>query len=386
MKILFVAKSFPIHGGVESWLDDLIEGLSARGHEVVVVLTQGFRFHDPERYRTAHPVLGRCRVRTAEAIPGLAVRRQRALREAIAAEAPDVVVPVMVHDTFAAAAALRAAGRGGFALIYPVHEDGVWAFRAVRDHADQIDAVICVSRLMQWYILMHGGLERNQVAHIRCGARAARGWPEGRRSKGRPLVVGYCGKVTTRQKRVLDLLGFVEQASALGLALCIRIAGEGDATERLMDGLRCQGVEAEFLGQLTKDRLYGDFYPSLDALVIFSECETGPIVAWEAMAHGVLVVSSEYRGQRLERVLIDGECAITFPVGRPEIGAAKLAQQSGDITRIAERGHEIAERDLTIERMVLDTERLFYEVRGRPPRKVAGQNGTTRDGWLYGNG
>ena len=52
----------------------------------------------------------------------------------------------------------------------------------------------------------------------------------------------------------------------------------------------------------------------MDALVVFSEAEAGPIVAWEAMIHGVVPIVSDFIGRAEENVIRD----VVFPVGDVE--------------------------------------------------------------------
>jgi len=61
-------------------------------------------------------------------------------------------------------------------------------------------------------------------------------------------------------------------------------------------------------------------------LMITSSWETGPIVAWEAMAAGLVVVSSRYVGSGAEGALKDGQTALLFSVGDCEAAASAIAR------------------------------------------------------------
>jgi hypothetical protein len=82
----------------------------------------------------------------------------------------------------------------------------------------------------------------------------------------------------------------------------------------------------EFLGHVPADRMADTVYPNCDVLLITSSWETGPIVAWEAMAHGVVVVSSRYVGSGREGVLEDKCNALLFEIGDTDAAANCIRQ------------------------------------------------------------
>src|SRR5262249_13697203 len=96
MKILFCSKSFPIYGGVERWLAQLLSGLQQRGYEVILALAKGHRFHDPSRYIATYPELSTIPLRILDGTSGVARGRWHAIESLIRKERPDVVVPVML--------------------------------------------------------------------------------------------------------------------------------------------------------------------------------------------------------------------------------------------------------------------------------------------------
>jgi hypothetical protein len=65
-------------------------------------------------------------------------------------------------------------------------------------------------------------------------------------------------------------------------------------------------------------------------VVITSLWETGPIVAWEAMGRGAVVVSSRYIGSGLEGALEDGKNSLLFEIGDVDAAAAALATLARD--------------------------------------------------------
>ncbi|WP_048437968.1 glycosyltransferase family 4 protein [Caenimonas sp. SL110] len=356
MKVLFVTQTAAVRGGVERWLANLCTGLIASGVDVVLAYVDGPVFHDAQAYLTAFPEL--------EAVPHVIVRspsgtargRIRALEQALKALRPNIVVPVLVHETLAATQARKLAG-DNIRLVYPLHENEVWAFEAVARNADAIDAVISVNRLMLQALQAWAGWPADRSHHIRAGVAVPLHAPHTPRTShgSERLVIGYCGKLVENQKRAADLIGFCRQLDIDMPAYELRIAGEGDLQPTLEHELadQVQGGRVRFVGTLDPAQLHNDFYPSLDALLITSDWETGPLVAWEAMMHGAAVLTTAYRGLRSEGLLRHGDNALVFPIGQPETAATLLAHAHGQglLTNIGRQGRITAHAELTLELM-----------------------------------
>ena len=67
-----------------------------------------------------------------------------------------------------------------------------------------------------------------------------------------------------------------------------------------------------FLGRLSPTEMRDKLYARANTLLMPSFWETGPIVNWEAMAAGVVVVSSRYVGSGLEGSLQHGKTPCFF--------------------------------------------------------------------------
>src|SRR5690606_14723887 len=118
------------------------------------------------------------------------------------------------------------------------------------------------------------------------------------------------------QKRVRDLPRLVDELERRSVPFELLIAGAGPEQEwlrRNLDGAAPGRVR--FLGNVPRAELNERFYGRIDAVLITSSWETGPIVAWEAMAAGVPILASRYVGSGLEGGLQDGVNSLMFPVG-----------------------------------------------------------------------
>ncbi len=356
MKVLFVTQTAAVRGGVERWLANLCTGLIASGVDVVLAYVDGPVFHDAQAYLTAFPEL--------EAVPHVIVRspsgtargRLRALEQALKTLRPDIVVPVLVHETLAATQARKAAG-DNIRLVYPLHENEVWAFEAVARNADAIDAIVSVNLLMLQALQAWADWPADRCHHIRAGVAVPLPTPH---TPHKPLyserlVIGYCGKLVESQKRAGDLIGFCRQLDIEMPGYELRIAGEGHLQPMLEKELanHVRDGRVRFVGTLEPALLHNDFYPSLDVLLITSDWETGPLVAWEAMMHGAAILTTAYRGLRSEGLLRHGDNALVFPIGQPEAAATMLARAhgAGQLARIGEQGRITAHAELTLDLM-----------------------------------
>lgn len=373
MKVLFISQTAAIGGGVERWLASLCTGLAARGIEVVLALADGTRFHRADAYLKAYPELAALPYVIVSCTSGMPGERQKALVETIRRIAPDIVVPVLLQDVIAAVAICRGKGQK-LKLVYPVHESEIWVYNSVVENKNHIDAVTSVNRLMVEALHKFAGFEYCRLFHIRGGVNLAFERLPIAQALPMTVSIGYCGKLVQNQKRILDVIEFCDALDHRSVSYRFYIAGSGSDADSLFNKLNSH-IEAGrvvVLGNLSIDALYRDFYPVLDVLLITSDRETGPLVAWEAMMHGALILTSAYRGLRSEGFLQHRENALVFPVGQPVDAAEELLSIFGDPVRFLEMrelGRKSAERCLTVEKMVDDWLDAFVKILQFPELK-----------------
>ena len=265
-----------------------------------------------------------------------------------------------------------------------------WVFRAIKEYGDRIDAVISSGRLfldalgrfLQW--------PSDRLFHVQCGA--ALPIATGRsRSRNALLRLGYCGKLVEEQKRISDLASLCEVLELLNVDYHLRIAGSGDGTQFLSERLKRQIANGRviLLGWQSQEQLNNEFYPQIDALIIASDWETGPIVAWQAMMHGALVVTSQYRGLRREGVFHHLDNAIIFPVGHVEQAARMLRDLSHNrehLAIMAENGRKYAMSMLNLEHKIDEWASALSNVVSLPLRPLGTRppysKPATASGWL----
>jgi glycosyltransferase involved in cell wall biosynthesis len=366
-RVLFVAGSAHPLGGLMTWLDYLLPGLARRGWDPVLGLVEGLRHHRPERLIAEHPherwIRIPCRTGTPEG-------RSRALAEALTVQRPAVAVGVNIPDLYPALHHVRRSGcpTRGLMTVHGIEPDlyaDALRFREV------LDGVAATNRLACRLLEEVSGVQPERVFYAPYGVESTPPGPRSRRPGGR-LRIGYAGRLEHSQKRVLDLPRVSNALDRLGIEVEWKVAGSGPAE----DGLRraMPPERTSFLGAVPGHDLPARLYREIDALLVLSSWETGPLVVWEAMAEGIPVVASRYLGSGLEGALRHEENALLFEIGDPEEAARQLSWLSGD-TALAERlaagGRALLRERYDRERSLDAWEHALAAVLELPPRRSA---------------
>lgn len=195
-----------------------------------------------------------------------------------------------------------------------------------------LDAVIATTRLACRLCEEHAGVPLQRVLYTPYGVDADAFGAAQRMAREGPLRIVWVGRLEQEQTRVHDLPASLAALDARGVDYRLRIVGDGPERSALGAGLApwLDRGRAECIGALPPAALAVKVYAQADVLLITSSWETGPIVAWEAMAAGVAVVSSRYVGSGLEGALRGGCNSLLFPVGGADEAAEILAQLAAD--------------------------------------------------------
>ena len=203
MRVLFISKSYPTNGGVERWLSDLCYGLPVHGIRPVLCLVKGNTYHKPSKYLQVYPEIRSVETHIADGTLGSKSARIKSLKNIIKTVAPDVVVPVLLHEAIQAADTRRRRGQK-LKIVYPVHENDVWVFDAVNEKKDYIDMLVCVNRLFVDVCERLLKIPKEKVRHVRCGARKPLN--DQQKHNDVKIRIGYCGKLVESQKRFGDFI------------------------------------------------------------------------------------------------------------------------------------------------------------------------------------
>lgn len=335
-RILFCTQSAYVGGGVEEWLWQLVAELHARGWETVVGLALGKRFHLPTRFLESYPYANSV---VLDARTGFAEQRRLALLDAFRRIDPDIIMPVQLADALYAAVEWKRQG-GKARLVTCLHgqfADIIADFAAV---AEDIDLAVSVSRRGRDSLLSVRGLPPERVCHIPTGVPSPAHLPP---PQSRPRAIGYIGRLDQPEKRIHDLIplvGLLERVPDL----VVHVVGDGPETSYL----RGQLSEAEtrgrvvFHGRLSRSAVWQGILPNLRGLLVFSPAEGGPITAWEALANGVIPVTSDYLGRAEEGVLVEDVNSLVFPVGDVGRAAEQIENLLDDVRYARLFAHAVA--------------------------------------------
>ncbi|MGE4191355.1 MAG: glycosyltransferase family 4 protein [Thermoanaerobaculia bacterium] len=301
--------AYPL-GGLATWLDDLTPGLRERGFDVTVGLVEGDH-HDVDAYLELHPLPRTIRIRSRT---GTREGRIRALVRAFEETAPDLVAAVNIVDVYPAVQRLRAAGRD-LKVAMTLHGLQADLFADLREFGALVDSVIVTNRLTGELCRQLASFPEDRIYYAPYGVPSSAA-PSVRCEAGK-LRVGFVGRFERDQKRIQDLPEIVETTLRDDPGVRFLFAGGGPDEAWLRSALESHAATSgvRFCGALPVDEVRNGFLPGTEILLVTSSWETGPIVAWEAMSRGVVLVSSRYVGSGRENSLRDGENCLLFEVG-----------------------------------------------------------------------
>jgi len=369
--VMFISQSASPFGGVETWLEYLCKHLNRSGQwRAVVGIVRGVQVHDANAWCAAHPDL-----ETIE-IDGRGLNsegRIRAVMRAVRKVRNDVLIPLIVIDAHDAACRLKLAG-DPVRYLLAMHGNLPRQIGDAQRLAPFADAAVACGKLTE-RLAAWAGVPAERLAHIANAARVADVNPQfAKAAPESPLRLGYVGRMTREDKRVLDLVGVVDELVRREILFTLDVVGDGpdraplenELSERWPDGA------ITFHGAREADYLYREIYPKLDGLLLFSESEAFGIVLVEAMMHGVVPVVSDFLGRQSEQLAIEGDTALVFSVGDAAAAAGVIGTLAADrdlLQRLACRGYEHVVRRYSWERCLEDWQTALERCLEMPARR-----------------
>lgn len=310
--VLVATPSHNLEGGAERIIQALAAGLPNLGIDVVLGLARGSVYNVPERFAALCPGT---RWVPLEGRTGTAEGRRRGIRRAIGAVKPDLVLNVRLFDVFSVMAELKSNGSAiRFATTVLAYEPEYILDLAL--FSGFVDLCATNGVRTAEAVVRLSGLPAETVVNIPGGVRrASRGVV--RSSPPAPLRIGYVGRISQLQKRILDLPETLRALRDANVPFHCRIVGAGPEEDALRRAVAALGLgdAVAFEGWLSTEMLYEHVYPELDVLLSFADFEGVPISPREAMAHGCAVVMASYRGCAAERFFRHDENCLLFPPG-----------------------------------------------------------------------
>ncbi|HYV03826.1 MAG TPA: glycosyltransferase family 4 protein [Blastocatellia bacterium] len=336
-RLLICSPSHALRGGVESIINDLCREIGGRGWEPLLGLGKGSRFNDVAAYRSAYADLPIVEI---DGTKGTRQGRLEALESVIKRVQPDVVMSARIFDAYDVVTSLKQRqGSPRLAVTIRGFEPN-YLFDA-RVYKDNIDLCVVDGKLLAAACVGWCGLNESRVVSIPGGIRPSKSAIEPRQSL--PIMrIGYVGRLSQSDKRVLDLVPLVRSLDEQALGFHLRIVGEGPEELALREQLERFVLDARvtFHRWKTHEQLYGDVYPNLDCIVNFSPAEGVTISGREAMAHGVVPVMSRFVGMQSEGFYVHELNALTFPVGditTATMNIIRLKNEPGLLNRLSKR-------------------------------------------------
>ncbi|MFN9644467.1 MAG: glycosyltransferase family 4 protein [Cyanobacteriota bacterium] len=365
MRFLFVAPSAYLLGGVQDWLYSLSMELKRKGHAVKVAVPNNF-FHNGAKYSEHYKGID---IVFFSNRTGSYQGRLNALCKLLINYPTDIVVGVNIGDLYEAYRRVMNKIQGT-RIVMTLHAFEVEYLRDIAKYSRLLDGVITTNKLSKKMVTKLGLINESRVLYAPYGVDSNRLIVE--RKHRDTLKVAWVGRLENQQKRIKDLAYIVKHLESNHIDYQLSIAGEGPAKPEIQKELEVQIREKkiDLVGCLDKNKLH-EFYNKHDILLITSEWETGPIVAWEAMLSGLAVVSSQYVGSRLEAALINEETALLFPIGAHQLAAKQITRlaETNLRERISKHGMLMAESRYSLDHSVSSWEEAFYRITRLKPRE-----------------
>ena len=355
VKLLYVAPSAYLLGGVQDWLADLVAGQRALGAAVTVAVPDD-ALHQLRPYAERYPQLQPIPFRNPSGSP---VGRIHALERLLRAHPEHLVVGVNIASLFPAVRRLRQLGDFRGKLVMTLHAIEPEYFADLREHHDILDGLVVTNRLSAALAKHLGGIASDRVLYAPYGVsldgRAGPLVPSRQptsltltNGNVNELKIAWVGRLEREQKRVQDIAPILAALDGLATPFRLTIAGDGPERTNLDQALATwiDRGQVNFTGPITRQQLRDRVYHCNQALLITSQWETGPIVAWEAMAAGMAVVASRYVGSGVEAALVHNQTALLFPVANGQEAACQLSRltNSALLRELAAAGSDLVEQ------------------------------------------
>jgi glycosyltransferase involved in cell wall biosynthesis len=301
----------------------------------------------------------------------------RALKAAIQSSDADLVLSVNIADVYPAVARIREHSPGKPKVVMALHGLHAPFFDDIARVGPILDGVIAANRLAAAAAIEFGNMPETRVHYASCGVVVGSVPPASTDSD--ELTLLYAGRFDDNEKRIGDLPPILKALDSSNIKYSLRLAGSGPDEAKLRSALAKFGGKVEFLDVLGDAAMRSSFYRPGAILLIMSPSETGPLVAWEAMASGVALVTSRFVGMGLEGSLGDGENCLTFPVGDTDLAAAAIIRlQDLNFRRdVIQAGFELVRQRYSREASVHAWDHALRQVQAQPAltgKLVAGES------------
>jgi glycosyltransferase involved in cell wall biosynthesis len=344
--VLFIETTHVAVGGVGVRQVRLAEALPSRGWHPVFALTQGRRFHDPARYQR---VLSPFDHFILDGRTGSSDGRRLAVEDVLRKVQPDVVLPGAVLDGWVVAGQRKSVD--GFRIVYGLPGIALNSLGFASRHSGIIDAGFGVGPLTEHLLKSYCGLPADRTFLVPTGVPSS--IAQASRDVGRPIRLLYVGRFDP-DKRALDAITLADELASRGVDFKLTLVGNGLHQPELEAAALRHSGRVVIVSPVPNLMLYEKFFPNADAILLFSPLEGLPNALLEGMAHGLVPITSDFRGRRELGIFRTEETALVFDVGDIR-GAARrieeLATRPGLKAAIGGRARQLIEQERSVDRM-----------------------------------
>ncbi len=366
LRILHItsARSF---GGGERYLADLVNSLAARGHEVYVAVR-------PNSPVPAELKLPAENVKKVPLRNALDAKSASTLFNFVRQQKIRIVHAHMARDYPLAAYAAR---RNDAARLIVTRHVLFPLNRLHRITLRGVGRVIAVSEAVGHHLRVQGLVPANKISVVQNGVDLERvAIARGRFDRDAFLrrwelpdntpLIGSVGALTPLKGHDNFLKAAVRIREAFPQTFFI-IAGT-DSTPTQANRIYLEGLIKEY-GLADRVRMIGwmddlaSLFCALDVFVSASRTESFGLAIVEAMAAGAAVVATKTEGAR--EIIQNGETGMLVPLGEVEALAESVKRLISDEAqrgRLSTAAHQAATSRFSLERMVTETEKIYFEV------------------------
>lgn len=237
------------------------------------------------------------------------------------------------------------------------HNDVDAFYVPLAHYAPLIDCAIGVSEEIHRKIVSVSGVPPERARHIPYGVPSltqAEILARLPKKEAGPLRIGYVGRLTQEQKRVMEFVPLARELARRGVEFELHLVGDGSDRTRLEESFRQQAPAAPvtFWGWLSPEEVRKRLL-ELDVFVLMSDCEGLPVALLEAMGHGLAPVVSNIASGNVQLVN-DGESGFIVAPGDIATFAERLETLAHDhgLLRSMKAGAWETSRKYSVERMV----------------------------------
>ncbi len=327
-KVIFDLQNGMVLGGVEAWSYELARKLKHRGYHGIYLTTN-----------IASQII------QEEGIPVCMMEYNMLERDKdkiqmcmqkIIAHLPCTIICNFPQHIFWSACMVKKLYPKQIKIIAVQHSDDLVYYEAYSLWQDFIDKCMVISSYMEQKLLSCG-MNQNKLQRmewqIPCRKNLERIWYE----SGRPLQIGYAGRITTISKRVDLLLALSKRLKKKNVDFQMNIAGTGDYTEILMQKVQEQNLqESVILAGYIDRKSIPDFWSRQDIMVSCSEREGHSISQCEAMAQGAVPVITDVSGARDD--VVDGYNGYVVDVGDIDTLADRIQELYANRDKLKQMG------------------------------------------------